>query len=368
MRRKLTVLLTAALGVSLTGFASGQTASATATAEPTQQTTASKADAAGDARSPVVASPKSTPRDRRATTKYWTAERMRNAIPADKLSVQAAKLARTSAPLPADELIPEVSKPAQAPVTARPGAALAGSDDTARRATTGERWTHPRTLVARTSGKVFYRTGGKNWVCSASTIAGKRNDVIITAGHCVFSDHTHKWVKHLQFVPGYTYRNGRPVAPYGIYTEKQMWTTKKYKNHENFRYDVGMIRLHRRPGGSRHVGAVVGQQGYLFGGDGTPWADSFGYPATPPRYHGKYLIHCAGDTRSAGSFGYLQRCRMNGGSSGGPWIRHMRHGAGRIFSVVSFVDIDKHTRPKIRGPYFGNTIYSMYKTVEGMRS
>jgi V8-like Glu-specific endopeptidase len=360
MRRQLTALIAAALGVGLAGFVPGSSASATA-----ERHTPTSLKTDSSAYRPV--SKVVSRAEQRATARYWTAERMRNAINADSASLTTAQLRQLAAPVPADEIIDQRAMSARD--SAIPGAAAVGTDDAARRRTTGEPWGHRKSFVAKTTGRAFFNTGGKSYSCSAAVINGRRKSVLITAGHCVFSDHTWRWVNHFQFIPGYYETRRGFHAPYGRYFAKRLFTTGQYHNHHKFRYDVGFVRLGRRVHGSKHVGAVVGQQGYSFGGrKGTPWADVFGYPATPPRYHGKFLIHCAGGTRSAGRMGYLLRCRMNGGSSGGPWIRGIHDGGrGRIFSVVSFVNIDKRRAPKIRGPYFGRSVYRAYKAAERKR-
>ena len=115
---------------------------------------------------------------------YWSAERMRNAKPAE----------RTRNPL------------------AKPGGAKRPSGGAAAEVP-GPYTTFPTS----TNGKVFFTDDGVNYVCSGTAIASTNKSVVWTAGHCVHdgpgSFHTN-WV----FVPAY--RDN--VRPYGTWAARSL--------------------------------------------------------------------------------------------------------------------------------------------------
>lgn len=365
MRRQLTALLAAALSVSLAGLATEYTASAVPAADTAAGTTPASANKG--AGKPDIAAHTVPVNERRSASEFWTPERMRNAISSDTIRVTQRELDRVMAKTAREAGMKTVAGEPRKPAAG--AAAQTGSEPTARRKTTGERWRHPKTGVARTTGRLFYRLRGTNRSCSAGVINGKRRSVIATAGHCVFSDtKPRRWSKKMIFIPGY--KNGR--RPFGTYRAVKMWTTPKWrKNRKAFHKDVAFVRLSRRVGGGRHVATIVGAQGYRFGVKGTPWTHEFGYPSKKPAYAGKFLIHCAGDSKWDRPYRkrmYRVRCRMNQGSSGGPWLRAWKKGGwGKQYSNVSLVSWPKR-KPKFNwGPVWDRAAYNAYKKAHRKR-
>src|SRR5262245_18817289 len=98
-------------------------------------------------------------------TGYWTAEKLRNAIPAD--------------------LPPGTESPGKQRVSGSSGIA---SKPVAPR---GQKLAND--VVPSTAGKLFFTDNGLNYVCSASTINNNYKNLIITAGHCVHSGAGGNW-------------------------------------------------------------------------------------------------------------------------------------------------------------------------------
>lgn len=116
-------------------------------------------------------------------TGYWTEEKMRSAIPADKLA-------------------PEFYQTDTNP-----------SDERSKRLSLGEDLSDPvypelspgqqtrNAVVPSTAGKVFFSYKGKNYVCSGSAINGPTKNVVSTAGHCVHGGKGEGWHSNIAFAP-----------------------------------------------------------------------------------------------------------------------------------------------------------------------
>ncbi len=112
----------------------------------------------------------------------------------------------------------------------------------------------------RTVGKLFFRNGGKSYVCSASSIG---NYAIWTAGHCVHAGNgmASGWSTNVVFVPAY--KNG--TAPYGQWPAKNLWTrTAWYKNGipKGLCQDMGGAVLYPKSG--KKISQVVGWLGFAW--------------------------------------------------------------------------------------------------------
>ncbi|WP_243772511.1 trypsin-like serine peptidase [Actinomadura barringtoniae] len=209
--------------------------------------------------------------------------------------------------------------------------------------------------VARTTGKVFFTIGGRDFLCSGSTVRSANRDVVVTAGHCV-KDGKGAWADNWIFVPGY--RDGD--SPYGGYTARRMFTPDQWSEHADGDFDVAMVAVAQADG--RHVVDVAGGQRLAFGGPREAHTHAFGYPASG-RWNGKRLAYCDGTPapdRHAGTTGRGLRCDLTTGSSGGPWLTGLdpATGLGTVVSVNSFKYADDHAT--MYGPHFGDAVRRAY--------
>jgi V8-like Glu-specific endopeptidase len=268
---------------------------------------ADTADTAGTAGHPAAV----TVAEQVAVARYWTAARMRAAVPAQG--------------------------PSHAPVGS---AHSAGAWLTGNTAGWGLRWTH-RGVVARSTGKVFFTLGDMNYVCSGSAVDSANEDVVLTAAHCV-SGGAGKWASNWIFVPGY--RDG--AQPYGAYTARRFFVSPQWSGAAGKaddaveRYDIAFVTvsLPQAPSGSRPAGTPLpASQPVAFGQRFAGTAYVFGYPAEPP-YTGLYPDYCAGRARPGGLGGAWTPCAMTAGDSGGPWFARFspRTGTGTIVAISTF--------------------------------
>ncbi|MEV7556410.1 peptidase [Streptomyces sp. NPDC089795] len=268
------------------------------------------------------------------TQGFWTAERMRAAVPLDVTAVPGAS--RT--PVATSATPTTVAPTAAASPTAFPQA--------------GGAWTTGGAVV-KTSGRVFFTMGDRTASCSGDSVTSANGSTVITAGHCV--KYQGAWHTNWVFVPAYN--NGS--APYGQWSATKTFATDQWAASEDMNMDVGLAVV--APLNGQTLSQAVGAQGIAFNGGYNKKMYSFGFPAAAP-YDGTKLVYCSGNT---GKDFLLTKdhslgCNMTGGSSGGPWFQDFNEatGLGTQVSVNSFGYVFLPNR--MYGPYFGNEVKAAY--------
>ncbi|WCD87581.1 hypothetical protein KPP03845_103962 [Streptomyces xanthophaeus] len=268
------------------------------------------------------------------TRGFWTADRMRTAVPLDVTAVPGAS--RT--PVATSASPTSIPPTAAASPTAFPQA--------------GGAWTGGGAVV-KTSGRVFFTMGDRTASCSGDSVTSANGSTVITAGHCV--KYQGAWHTNWVFVPAYS--NGN--APYGQWPATKTFATDQWAASEDMNMDVGLAVV--APLNGQTLTQAVGAQGILFNGGYNKKMYSFGFPAAAP-YDGSKLVYCSGN--SGKDFlltkDHSLSCNMTGGSSGGPWFQDFNEatGLGTQVSVNSFGYTFLPNR--MYGPYFGNEAKSAY--------
>ncbi|MFG1702162.1 trypsin-like serine peptidase [Nonomuraea sp. M3C6] len=273
---------------------------------------------------------------------YWTEGRMEAAQPLDAPGPkQGTKMALTTE---------------GTPWTAPPTGVRGGGVELQAARSSGEPWTDGG-AVAKTTGRIFFTTQGRNASCSGTAVTSANKSVVLTAGHCVKLSgafHTN-WV----FVPGYT--NGN--RPLGTWAATKLLTTQQWNASEDINFDVAAAVV--APLQGRTLVDAVGGQGVAFNQARRQQMYAFGYPAAAP-YDGSKLIYCSGRTFDDFLMSDDQglTCNMTGGSSGGPWMLNFNEstGLGTQNSVNSF---KYNFAPNwMFGPYFGNEAQAVYQAAQ----
>jgi V8-like Glu-specific endopeptidase len=294
---------------------------------------------------------------------YWTAARMRAAVPAVVPSVPAPDA--TTGP---DRLGPGADRvgPRRVVAPTRPTAASASSVD-AKRGGLHKRVRHTRKYPNRTHGKVFFTSGAVDYVCSGTVVRAPSHSLVWTAGHCVYEPDVlgGGFVRNFEFVPGY--RKGH--KPFGEWPAQKLQSTSQWKNSgglfsaDGTPYDEGAATLAARNG--KHIQDVVGARGIAFNTKRNHTYRAYGYPAEAPpaEFDGRHLFSCTSQYGGADhGFGNPPpmriTCDMTGGSSGGGWVVKDRY----IASVVSYGYEGDSTH--LYGPYFGNAAHTLYNGVK----
>ncbi|MFG2830576.1 trypsin-like serine peptidase [Streptomyces sp. NPDC048434] len=276
---------------------------------------------------------------------FWTADRMRAAVPLD-LAAPAQHSPATavprSAPLKVSPTLPKVASPASLLPGTLPQA--------------GGPWTGGG-AVTKTTGRVFFTYQGRTASCSGDAVTSSNKSTVLTAGHCVKLGGA--WHTNWVFVPGY--HDGE--APYGKWPAAKTLSTPQWTASEDINYDVGAAVV--APLDGKKLTDAVGGQGLSFNSGYSKAMYAFGFPAAAP-YDGSKLIYCSGTTFKDPLFStdHGLSCNMTGGSSGGPWFTSFdeKTGTGLQTSVNSFGY--QFLPDTMFGPYFGDDAKNLYTTAQ----
>jgi V8-like Glu-specific endopeptidase len=257
------------------------------------------------------------PESREKVVAYWTAERMRQALPAQ----------RDSRPVPA-------AKPQSAS-----GTSAGVSSEVPQ--------PYPSAY-----GKVFFTSNsGVNYVCSGAAVNSANESVVWTAGHCV-NEGPGAFYKNFLFVPAY--RDGS--APYGKFAGSTLLTTSGWQASGEWGVDVGAVVVGANAFGQTLSDAVA-EAPLAFNTPRNQPYRLYGYPAAK-KFSGQRLRVCETSWLMDDSYATPSTmgasCDMTGGSSGGPWVTS----TGAVASVVSYGY--RSLRNVLFGPHLEAEAQSLY--------
>lgn len=334
-----------------------------------------------------------SPAEAQAAIDYWTAERMREAIPYPVPTLSAETLAETKMRW---ETAPAAAAGPPVVIPGGFGALATKSDQEAlllEETEELEDWgayaqlpeqaggTEPlgyaypppfsryntfpnyKFYPYRTIGRVFFTSGGTNYSCSGSVAVGR---AVWTAGHCVHSGGPGgAWHTNWVFVPAY--KSG--LAPYGTWSAFNLTSLTGWTGSSLFCYDQGMAAVSDK--GGLTIGQTVGWLGFMADANRIQHWHNFGYPAGAP-FTGKYMVisagsHARNDTPSPCGAGDPQTIAMGsdqtGGCSGGPWIVKFKGAAGAT-NYVNGLNSYKYVVPneprQIYAAYFSTGAINLY--------
>ncbi|MFF1253198.1 trypsin-like serine peptidase [Pseudarthrobacter sp. NPDC058329] len=253
--------------------------------------------AGGATAAPAASDEKKTPTvvsavvDSTGVADYWTADRMRQAVPGEVLSGKALERGNRSS-------VDTVKKGKSSKIK-------------------GTRAKAEAPATVKHIGKVFFTMGGANYVCSGNAVTSANRSTVATAGHCTM-DGLGQEAENFAFVPAY--ENGE--RPYGTWTATALYAPIGWSSGGDMTYDTAFAVVAPDETG-RLLTDVVGGSGVAFNQAKGQYYTSYGYPASSP-FTGETLRSCAGtarpDTINPGFGTQGIPCDMNGGSSGGPWL------------------------------------------------
>ena len=231
-----------------------------------------------------------------AVARYWTAERMKSAVPVER---------------------------GARPVPAATKSSKGGGSTSA--ASTEVPLPYPSAY-----GKVFFTSNsGVNYVCSGSALVSANESVVWTAGHCV-NEGPGAFYKNFLFVPAY--RDGS--APYGKFAASELLTTPGWASSGQWGVDLGAAVVGTNASGLT-LSDAVDEAPIVFNAPRNQAYRMYGYPAAK-KFSGLRLRVCqtawSMDDGSATPATKGAACDMTGGSSGGPWVTE----GGAVASVVSY--------------------------------
>ena len=271
--------------------------------------------------------------DSTGVAEYWTADRMRTAIPGDVLAGKALERGKSSSAA-------SIEKGANTKVPGTKGKpTLAASEP-----------------VVSHIGKVFFTLAGVNYVCSGNAVGSANESTVATAGHCVHEG-PGQFASNFAFVPAY--ENG--TRQYGTWTAKTLYVPEAWRSSGDMGYDTGFAVMNKLNG--NNLSDVVGSSGVEFNAPRGLTYKSFGYPAASP-FNGETLKSCTG-TATNDPYNQLFEtqgipCDMTGGSSGGPWFIQTSPttGSGGLQNSINSYGYNRSA--VMYGPYWGSVIRDTY--------
>jgi len=296
-----------------------------------------------------------TAASRAAIANYWTPQRMRHAISADKLVPAGSAPTGRAGTAPATGAATTLARP-QAALTNRPQASTSTSTTLTQ-------------SNSQAQGKLFFHDPwtGYDEACSAGTVGNPAKDMVFTAAHCLWGwsqdGLTSGWMTQVMFAPAYN--NG--IAPYGKWPWNHMKTFPEYTNNKDSNYDIGVVNVSPNPSDGSLLVDRVGGNGLSYNAGYSVTVDVFGYPksyyAGGP-YTGLDQYACYNvPTYQIGS-SIETGCDMTHGGSGGSWLIYYNPstGLGNIDGVTS---TDDPNQPGyIVSPYFDDKIPTIYGQTE----
>jgi V8-like Glu-specific endopeptidase len=307
---------------------------------------------------PVSADPPDgVPSEHERIVGYWTAQRIRSAIPRDYVVDPAT-----------GKVVP------QRPGGGGGGGGKPGGGGGGGTAVTGASW-NGGGLVKVTTGKVLFTMAGGNYVCSGSVVTDTSSltSLVLTAGHCVYDEGAGAFATNWAFYPDFdsTPTFDCATATHGCWTATALVTTSAWASSGDFSHDIGFAVIGAGGVGTTggQLDTTVGAQAIAFNRTHPAAVHAFGYPHASP-YNGTDLVYCRGtdfdDALQPGSFTWGLKCNMTGGSSGGPWFVDFNatSGVGTLNSVNSYkYTFDKNT---MYGPYFGSWEQKTYNAAAAL--
>lgn len=271
--------------------------------------------------------------DSTGVAEYWTADRMRTAIPGDVLAGKAMERGNRSS-----------------------AALVEKGSNTRVPATKGKPALHKDEVPVSHIGKVFFTLAGANYVCSGNAVTSANESTVATAGHCL-NEGPGAFATNFAFVPAY--ENG--TRQYGTWTAKALYAPAQWSGNGDMQYDTGFAVMNQLNG--MNLTDVVGSSGVQFNAARGLTYKSFGYPAASP-FNGETLKSCTGTaTNDPNNPQFMTQgipCDMTGGSSGGPWFIQTSPttGSGGLQNSINSYGYNRSA--VMYGPYWGSVIQETY--------
>ncbi|GHD02694.1 trypsin-like serine peptidase [Zhihengliuella salsuginis] len=279
-----------------------------------------------------------------AANGYWTAEKMRNAIPGEVLAERAMERGGGAG----NATVDRGSEKKISGVTPKGKPAGKGGKGGKNSSSAVE-----ETPVSHI-GKVFFTLGGNNYVCSGNSIMSGNSSTVSTAGHCL-NEGPGAFATNFVFVPAYD--DG--AAPYGQWAAEELHAPAAWVDNGDMAYDTGFAVV--APLNGQSLNDAVGASGVQFNADRGLGYQAYGYPAANP-FDGSDLFSCldgdaANDPYNPQFNSQGIDCNMTGGSSGGPWF--IGSGSSGYQNSVNSYGYGSNSTT-MYGPYWGSTIYNTY--------
>lgn len=293
---------------------------------------------------------------------FWTAARMRRALPVEEVGAGAGNRGASPTGPPAGDQGPIPTGPPAASSLA-PGAPPKPAAPFSDFAEVPD----PTDAVSRVNGAVFFEVKGELARCSGTSVNAPNMSVVFTAGHCVHEeggDGSHWYRGRWTFVPAYRFGQ----RPFGVFPARWLDATRRWVHEGNENFDVAAAVVSRNEKGQR-LAAAVGADRIAFNRPSQQLFDVHGYPVGRP-FDGETQRLCGGagflghDPQSLLSPGPLTLgvpCQVTGGASGGAWTIE-----GDVLNGVTDYGYPEDPQTAF-GAYFGDEVKRLYRRVARFR-
>ncbi|GAA4620991.1 hypothetical protein GCM10023196_007120 [Actinoallomurus vinaceus] len=159
-------------------------------------------------------------------------------------------------------------------------------------------------------GALFYNNGSGKHYCTASIINAPKQNLLLTAAHCLYNPHNHKWNSNVAFVPGYSAGH----RPRGVWPIWMMAVDKRWANNADADLDFGFAAVNGR------IAHTIGYNTIWINEGFNRRVTVIGYPAKAHNPPDK-PISCANTTFKQAKYQQGFDCKgFYGGTSGSPWM------------------------------------------------
>ncbi len=185
--------------------------------------------------------------------------------------------------------------------------------------------------------------------CSASVVASRVKDLVITAAHCLNGAQPGQ----VAFVPEYH----RHTEPYGSWTVTRVFVDAAWASSENPNDDVAFLVV-SQPGNSTPIQELTGGEQLATGWKAAQRVQVIGYPNGRQR-----PITCTAETRAFGPRQLEFDCGgYTNGTSGAPFLAyvHPATGLGAVTGVIGGYEQGGDTPSVSYSIRFGQTVQNLY--------
>lgn len=195
-------------------------------------------------------------------------------------------------------------------------------------------------------------SGVDSHFCSASVVHSAAGNVVITAGHCVYSDGPKQ---NIAFAPGY--HDGQ--TPYGTWNVTKVLVSDAWQSSNDQDQDVAFLQVAASSSGAS-LESVTGADQIAFN-------RGFGMPVTVPAYpqESDTPITCVAPALKRSSTQTEWDCRgYPDGTSGAPFLVDVDAGGvkGTVIGVIGGYQQGGLTPDISYSCYFGSAIQALYQS------
>jgi V8-like Glu-specific endopeptidase len=212
-----------------------------------------------------------------------------------------------------------------------------------------------------TVGKIFFTSGGYDYVCSGTSVIAANKNAVDTAGHCLYENQYwggSGWSTNVIFCPQYYKGQG----PDGCWAGKELFVPKEWENdtYGDLNDDFGLFVVAANAKGN--LADIIGAVGVASGQAPEQEFYAYGYPAAG-KFDGQTQQSCQGKGTTqyedlSGGMAVSIPCDMTGGSSGGGWLIQLD---GKWY-VNGHNDFVMYAYPdRMFSPFYEDTWYAMYQ-------